>query len=134
MAKIYKLKSGDDVHGRILEIAREEKIRTARVEGIGGFASAKLAFFNHKTKRYEEHQFNENMEVTGMLGNITVMNRAPYLHLHTNLGRKDMNVVGGHLVSAKVHPFLEVVITPTTNVATRRHDKDLNLNAIHDIK
>jgi len=65
-----------------------------------------------------------------MPGNITLMEKEPYLHLHANLGRKDMGVVGGHLVSGEVHPFLEVVITPTSNVATRKHDEELNLNAI----
>ena len=69
-----------------------------------------------------------------MLGNITMMEKKPFLHLHANLGRKDMSVVGGHLISAVVHPFLEVAITPTSNVASRRYDEALNLNAIHDIR
>lgn len=134
MAKIYRLKSGDKVHEGILRIARKEKMKTARVEAIGGLGRAKLAFFNHETKRYEEHLYEENLEATSILGNITSMEGSPYLHLHANLGRKDMSVVGGHLVSAKVHPFLEVVITPTSNLASRRHDKALNLNAIYDIR
>jgi len=62
------------------------------------------------------------MEVTSMLGNITMMEKKPFLHLHANLGRKDMSVVGGHLVAGEVHPFFEVVITPTSNVASRRYD------------
>jgi len=133
VAKIYRLKSGDKVHEEILRIAREEKYKTARVEAIGGFASAKIAYFNHDTRRYEEHLFEENLEVTSMLGNITLMDGVPYLHLHSNLGRRDMSVIGGHLVSAEVHPFLEVVITPTTNTATRKRDRVLGLNAIYEI-
>ncbi len=133
MAKIYRLKSGDKVHEGILKIARREKIKTARVEAIGGLGSAKIAFFNHETKRYEEHLYEENLEATSILGNITLMDGSPYLHLHANLGRQDMSVVGGHLMSAKVHPFLEVVITKTTNRAQRKFDRKLGLNAIYRI-
>ncbi len=131
MAKIYRLKSGDKVHEGILRIARKEKIKTARVEAIGGLGRAKIAFFNHKTKRYEEHLYEENLEATSILGNITLMDGAPYLHLHANLGRQDMSVVGGHLVSADVHPFLEVVITDTKNRALRKFDEKLGLNAVY---
>src|SRR2546425_12637646 len=117
----------------ILAIARRERLRTARVEAIGTLRKAKIAYYNRKTKKCEEHLYNENMEITSMLGNITMMEKKPFLHLHANLGRKDMSVVGGHLVSGVVHPFLEVVITPTSNVASRRYDETLNLNAIYDI-
>ena len=134
MAKIYRLRSGEIVHVAILAIARREKLRTARVEAIGTLRKAKIAYYNRNTRKYEEHTYSENMEVTSMLGNITMMDKKPFLHLHANLGRKDMRVVGGHLVSGEVHPFLEVVITPTTNVASRRYDESLNLNAIYDIR
>ena len=63
-----------------------------------------------------------------------MMEKKPFLHLHANLVRKDMNVVGGHLVSGEVRPFLEVVITPTSSVASRKYDETLNLNAIYDIR
>ena len=109
-------------------------MKTARVEAIGTLRKAKVAYYNNRnTKKYEEHLYNENMEVTSMLGDITMMERKPFLHLHANLGRKDMSG-GGHLVSAEVHRFLGVVITPTSNVASRRYDETLNLNAIYDIR
>jgi len=106
VAKIYHLRSGETVQESILAIARRERLRTARVEAIGTLRKAKVAYYNRKTKKYEEHLYNENMEVTSMLGNITMMEKKAVLHLHANLGRKDMSVVGGHLVSGVVHPLL----------------------------
>ena len=81
-------------------------MKSARVEAIGTLRKAKVAYYNRNTKNYEEHLYNENVEVTSMLGNITMMEKKPFLHLHANLGRKDMSVVGGHLVSGVVHPLL----------------------------
>ncbi len=46
------------------------------------------------------------MEVTSILRNITMMEKEPFLHLHANLGRKDMSVAGGHIVSVRSIPFL----------------------------
>ena len=131
MAKLYSLKAGAKVPDEILSIARREKIATARVEAIGGVRKLKLAYFNHETKKYEEHDFNEFLEVTGMLGNITIKDGGPFLHVHGNFGRGDLTVLGGHIMSAEVFPILEVVVTPTRNRALRKFDETMGLNVIY---
>ena len=134
MAKIHALKAGASLTEEILRIAKKERIKTARVEAIGGVNKLKLAYFNHRTKKYEEHDYDEFLEVTGLLGNITQKDGKPFLHAHCTFGRKDMSVVGGHLISATVFPLMEVVITPTRNSATRRFDEKLGLNVIYRIE
>lgn len=131
MARIYGLKGGAKVPDDIIAIAKKEKIATARVEAIGGVKELRLAYFNHEAKRYEEHNFREFLEVTGLLGNITTKDGKPFLHVHGNFGRKDLSVLAGHVMSATVFPILEVVITPTKNRALRRFDEDLGLNVIY---
>ena len=134
MVKIYRLQSGETVHESILAIARRERLRTARVEAIGTLRKAKVAYYNRKTKKYEEHLYNENMEVTSMLGNITMMEKKavpapacqPGEEGHERGGRTP-SLGGGSSLT-------EVVITPTSNIASRRYDEALNLNAIHDIR
>jgi len=131
MAKIYSLKAGAKVPDEIIGIAEKEKIATARVEAIGGVTELKLAYFNHKTKRYEEHDFREFLEVAAILGNLTLKDGRPFLHIHGTFGRKDLSTLAGHVMKAKVFPLLEVVVTPTKNRALRRFDDDLGLNAIY---
>ena len=131
MAKIYRLNAGAKVPGAIQAIAAREKIRTARVEAIGGVSKLTLAYFNHNTKKYEEHDYEEFLEVTSLLGNITLKEGKPFLHAHGNFGKRDQSVVGGHIVSATSFPFLEVVITPTENVALKRFDESMGMNAIY---
>jgi len=131
MAKLYNLKAGAKVPDDILAIAKRERIATARVEAIGGVEELKLAYFNHVTKRYEEHEFQEFLEVTSILGNITLKDRKPFLHIHGTFGRKDLSTLAGHVMTAKVYPLLEVVVTPTKNRALRRFDDDFGLNVIY---
>ena len=134
MAKIYALKAGTSLTDEILRIAAKERIKTAKVEAIGGVNKLRLAYFNHETKKYEEHDFDEFLEITGMLGNITQKDGKPFLHAHCTFGRRDMSVVGGHLMSATVFPLAEVVITKTLNRATRRFDEKTGLNLIYKIE
>jgi len=118
----------------VLKIARAEKLRTARVEAIGGVRNLTLAYFNHERKKYEEHVFDEFLEVTGILGNITMKDGKPFLHAHGTFGRRDLSVLAGHVISATIFPFLEVVITPTCNTALKRFDEDLGLNLIYETR
>jgi len=131
MAKIYGLKAGAKIPDDVLAIAAKEKIATARVEAIGGVRELNLAYFNHDAKKYEEHRFKEFLEVTSILGNVTLKDDKPFLHIHGTFGRKDMSVIAGHVVSARVFPLLELVVTPTKNRALRRFDDELGLNVIY---
>jgi len=131
MAKIYSMRAGAKIPDDILALARKEKISTARVEAIGGVRELDLAYFNHEEKRYEEHRFREFLEVTGILGNLTLKDGKPFLHIHGTFGRKDLSTVAGHVMKANVFPLLEVVITPTRNRALRKFDDALGLNVIY---
>ncbi len=131
MARIYSLGAGASLTEEIIKIAEREEIRTAKVEAIGAVRQLRLAYFNQRTKKYEEHEYKEFLEVTGLLGNITLKGGEPFLHAHGTFGRKDMSVIGGHVVTATVSPLLEVVITPTQNRALRKFDDEIGLNLIY---
>lgn len=134
MARIHLLKAGDSVADEILAIAAKEGIKTAQVTAIGGVSKLRVAYFDHHSKKYEEHDYEEFLEVTGLVGNITVKDGKPFLHAHATFGRRDMSVIGGHLVSATAFPLLEVVVTPTDNTATREFDESVGLSLIHKIE
>lgn len=129
--KLHSLKAGSKLHETLLSIAGEEGIKTAAVAGVGGVQEATLAYYNRESKRYEETRFEEFMEATSVLGNITVKDGAPFAHIHGNFGRRDLSVVGGHIVSATIFPLLEVTLTPTENTAVRKFDENLGLSTIY---
>ena len=131
MAKIYGLKAGSKIPDSVLAIASKEKVATALVTAIGGVKELRLAYFNHETKEYEEHEYREFLEVTSLLGNVTLKDGKPFLHVHGTFGRKDLSTLAGHVVAATAFPLLEVVITPTKNRALRKFDDELGLNVIY---
>lgn len=131
MTKLYSLPAGASIPESIIAIASKEKIHTAGVAAIGGVEGVRLAYFNHEKKKYEEREFKGFYEVTGLLGNITRKQGKPFLHVHGTFGGRDMSVIGGHVLGARVFPLLEVVLTPTKNRAFRRFDEATGLNVVY---
>ncbi len=131
MARLSVLQSGVRLHEGILGVAAKESIRTGTVQGIGGVSSLTLSYYDMRSKKYEEHVINEFMEVTSLLGNVTLKDGKPFVHVHGNFGRRDLTVIGGHVSNAVIHPFLEVSITKTTNTALRKLDEKTGLNSIY---
>ena len=134
MAALRKLDAGAMIPDAILRVAAEEKMRTATLEAIGGVDSLTLGYYNRLTKKYEEHTYRGFMEVTSLLGNVTEKAGRPFLHAHGTFGRRDMSVIGGHVISATVFPTLEFTLVPTTNRAIRKFDEQTGLNLIYRIR
>ena len=130
MAELRALRAGETLPDSILRIAIKERIRTATLAGIGGVDRLTLGYYNRRTKRYEEHSYNGFMEVTSLLGNITEKDGKPFLHAHGTFGRRDMGVIGGHLIRARIYPTLEFTLEPTTNKGLRKFDERTGLNLI----
>ncbi|HUF81888.1 MAG TPA: DUF296 domain-containing protein [Burkholderiales bacterium] len=52
------------------------------------------------------------------------------VHAHVVLGRRDGSACGGHLLSAKVRPTLEVILTESPGYLKRVHDPKSGLALI----
>ena len=130
---IFSLNEGATLHEETIAIARRKKIATAGIRAIGGVRELRLSFYNGDTKKYEDHDFKELMEVVSLVGNVTMKDGRQLLHVHGNFARKDRGVVGGHVTSAVIHPKLEVFLNPTLNKAQRRFDESLGLNVIYNL-
>lgn len=111
VTRIYKLPGGTSLTDEIARIARKEKIKAAVVDGIGTVNDVKLAFSEDATKKEQARKFKEQLEVTTLLGSVRLKGGKPFVHVHETFSRKDMSVVGGHIVSATVSPMFELMIT-----------------------
>ena len=125
--KIQRLKAGESLPRDLLRVAVASGLQSAKFEGIGGLDELLLGYYNQSTKKYEEHRFTEFLEVTSLIGNLTLKEGSPFLHMHGNFGRRDLSVIGGHVISARVHPTLEVVFTPLEGRPMRELDDESGL-------
>ena len=123
-----RLESGEQVQASLGPWLARQGIGFAAVSGLGAFRRITLSYWNADTREYETHQRDEQMEVVSLVGNVTLKDDAPFLHLHVALGRRDLSVIGGHFNDAEVHPTLELWLRPEEQPVRRVPDVESGLS------
>lgn len=125
------LDTGEDVLKSITAFAKENKLAASQFTAIGAFSEATLGFFNFDIKDYNRLPVFEQTEVLVFNGNITLTEEnSVQIHAHAVLRKADGTAIGGHVLSAKVHPTLEIVITESPVHLHRRHDSETGLQLL----
>ena len=107
---IGRLNLDDDILNALTSICIENHIRLGRVEGLGAVRRAVIGFFNQESKSYETLEFNEAMEITSLIGNISLKDGEPFIHAHVTLAKADGSCIGGHLMEGTIAWACEFVI------------------------
>ena len=82
--------------------AADHAIGAAWFTGMGAVQEATLAFYDQDAQTYECITFDEPLEVASCVGNIALLDGAPFAHTHMVLSRPDGSTVAGHLDEATV--------------------------------
>lgn len=107
-----RLNKGDDIIEGLTKIITKNNIIAGVISAIGAVSEARIGFYNQETKRYEDIEFKEPMEVLSLMGNISLKDNLSFPHLHIVLSRKDCSVIGGHLYNGTIVFALEYQIIP----------------------
>lgn len=106
------LETGEEVASGLKRFAEENQLAASSFKAIGALSSAKVAWFNWNTKKYETAaEFKEQIEVLSLIGDVALTDGRPVIHAHLIIGKRDGTAHGGHLLEAYVRPTLEVVLT-----------------------
>lgn len=124
------LQTGDEAVEALKNFTRENGLKTAHFTAIGAFKSTTIAFFDWQTKKYQNISIDEQVEVLSMIGDITLDQGSPKLHVHVVLGKADGTAHGGHLVKAMVRPTLEIIINESPDFLRRKFDVESGLALI----
>ncbi len=120
--------SGAEVMESFKTFAKERKMTHGSIRGIGAVECATLRFFDPISKTFQDHEFNEQMEIAHLEGNISTLDGEVYLHVHAVLGRKDCSVVAGHLLSARIKGAGEFFIQNMSGDFPRKFSDEIGLN------
>jgi predicted DNA-binding protein with PD1-like motif len=121
---IVKLEDGED----LLEGLAGLGVEAGLVFGIGMVREAKLGYWNGSA--YEEHELKEPAELLSLQCNLSLKDGKPFPHCHAVLGRRDGTVMGGHLLSAKVHNVNELYIK-RLRIKLKRRQEESGLFGLH---
>lgn len=122
---------GEDPVAGLTRFAEQENLSASSFTAIGAFSEAMLGYFDWEKKDYERIPVREQVEVLALVGDIAVQaENKKKVHAHVVLGRRDGSACGGHLLSAKVRPTLEVILTESPSYLQRFHDPKSGLSLI----
>jgi predicted DNA-binding protein with PD1-like motif len=131
LAWILVFDEGDEVISALTGFAREQELRAAHFQAIGGFSEAALGYFDWTSREYERIPVHEQVEVVSLLGDIAMGRDGQVVHAHAVLGRRDGTALGGHLLAGRVRPTLELILESTPAVLARTYDERSGLALIN---
>ncbi len=128
---LIRLDSGDDLIESLEKFAGIEKVQSASFQGLGSLQRARIGHFDfHNTHQYEFHEYHEDLEILSAIGNITMLDGKPLVHVHLSLSRRDCAQIGGHADKGCIVNLLEIQLTKMKTAFQRKRDARLGLNVI----
>lgn len=97
-----KLSNGCDLLEELTNIAVRHDIRLGRVEAIGAVQRARIGFYNQETRTYQFSSFEHPLEITKLIGNISLKDGIPFIHAHITLADAAGKSYGGHLANGTI--------------------------------
>jgi predicted DNA-binding protein with PD1-like motif len=94
-AAFVSLARGEDVLDGLNRAVAELGLRAATVQVIGGLEEATLGYFDQDTGEYLIFTTG-HVEIASGLGNVSLRDGEPFIHLHLVLSEADGTAKGGH--------------------------------------
>ena len=123
-----RIDRGEEILPCLKSVAREEKIRSASVSGIGAAGSVCVGLYDTEAHRYIENTFEKDMEIVSLLGSVSEKDGEVYLHLHAGLADETGAMAGGHLTKAVISGTCEIWLTLTGAPVNRKFEAGIGLN------
>ena len=101
---------GADLLEEITSVCRSEGITLGRVEALGAVSRARVGFYNQSTREYQFLELDGPMEITALVGNVSLKDGQVMVHAHVTLSDERGRAFGGHLAPGTVIFACEFVI------------------------
>ena len=105
-----KLRHGSDLLEEITSVCSENGMVLGRVQALGAVSKARVGFYNQETREYEFHEIDRALEITNLVGNISIKDGEPMVHAHITLADEEGNAFGGHLAPGTIVFACEFVL------------------------
>lgn len=125
---VVRINKGEEIIGQITELCEKENIKTGFVTGLGASDRVVIGLYDTVNKVYKKTELTGPMEITSLIGNISVKDGKPYLHFHINVCDETMSVKGGHLNECYISATAEITITVIDGTVEREFEPEIGLN------
>jgi predicted DNA-binding protein with PD1-like motif len=123
--------TGDEILSSLKSFAADEGLSGSSFKAIGALSHVELGWFNWETRKYQTSaNFDEQVELLSLIGDIALKDAKPEIHAHLVVGRSDGTAHGGHLLSATVRPTCELILTESPEHLRKQIDPESGIALI----
>ncbi len=127
------LKQGEKLIESLTAVLKEKEIQGANLTAIGAVKDVELGYYDLHHKNYVKKCFEgDDYELISLMGNLSLKEGEPFVHLHALISDKEFNVYGGHLFELTVAVTAEIFVTPLGAMPIRKMDSEIGLALISD--
>ncbi len=107
---IVRFPEGKDLVKEIKRYCEKKGIKSGMVSVIGALKRATLGYFDPHAGKYLKKDIDMQCELLSAMGNISVLNEEPFIHVHAVLGSRDFDTIGGHLISGEIFVAEAIIV------------------------
>ncbi len=127
-AAFVRLERGDDLLERLNAVAAELRFDAATLQIVGAVERLAVAYYRQDTHEYERHEYDAPHEISGGVGNVSLKDGKPFVHIHVTGSGADGKAVAGHLVDGTRVFLIEAYFRRLDGPApVRQLEEDLGL-------
>jgi predicted DNA-binding protein with PD1-like motif len=97
-AAMVRLEKGSDMLRSLNEAAAELGIEAGTLQVLGAVERLAVAYYDQDTHEYVNHEYDAPHEISGGVGNVSIKDGAPFVHIHVSGSAADGAAVAGHLI------------------------------------
>jgi hypothetical protein len=95
---VRRLVPGADLLEELSKLVKVEGIELGALSGIGALRKAAVGIFDLEKREYIVNEFDEEMEICALTGNVSLKEGEPFVHAHLALSDREGRGFGGHLM------------------------------------
>jgi predicted DNA-binding protein with PD1-like motif len=114
-AHVYEVRfsTGDEIVSGLTELAERNRIVSAYITGLGGLSTGLLGWGDPSNGAFKKVPVERKAELVSLVGNISMRDGRPYVHMHAVVGFSDGSTKAGHMIEAHVAPIAEITVVAT---------------------
>lgn len=132
-AAMVRLEPGEDLLNGLNQAAADLGFDAATLQIVGAVKNLVVAYFDQQTKRYlDHHRYDTGMEIAGGLGNVSLKDGVPFVHIHVTGADSEGKAYAGHLVEGSEVYMIEAYFRVLEGTApVRELDEEVGLPVWH---
>lgn len=125
---LVRLERGEEAIETLASFAADRKIPSGVLMGIGAVNNLELGYFDTRAGKYRRRRIRKTVEVVNLTGNISYLDKKPFIHAHITVADSDQKLMGGHFFKGIVAVTLEIYIQVFKKKLNRIHDPQIGFN------